>query len=30
MRFSLLGIAPPVLGKILSGTGGTPDDEAHQ
>ena len=24
MRFSLLGIAHPVVGKIFSGTGGTP------
>ena len=30
MRFSLLGIAHLVVGKPFSGTGVTPDDEAHQ
>ena len=30
MRFFILAIAHPVVGKPFSGTGGTLDDEAHQ
>ena len=28
-KVQLLGIAHPVMGKIFSGTGGAPGDEAH-
>ena len=29
MRFSLLGIAHPIVGKIFSGIGGIPGEETH-